>query len=202
MMSSQEQSQSGLRERKKAKTRALIQQSALRLFREQGYHATTVEQIANAAEISPSTFFRYFPTKESVVLDDDYDPLIIDAFRKQPHHLHPIQAFRLALKEVFNSLSEAERSAIRERIELALTVRELRAAAFHQVTATAEMISRLLAERMSRKHDDIFVLTLTGALMGTVLSMLFYCVQHHETDYMKVIDEALGYLEKGFALPT
>ena len=43
----------GLRERKKAKTRATIQENALRLFREQGYDATTVEQIAEAAEVPP-----------------------------------------------------------------------------------------------------------------------------------------------------
>src|SRR5580704_2257713 len=61
----------GLRERKKARTRASIREHALRLFREQGYHATTVEKIAEAAEISPSTFFRYFPTKEDLVLQDE-----------------------------------------------------------------------------------------------------------------------------------
>jgi hypothetical protein len=48
----------GLRERKKAKTRAAIQEHALRLFRIQGYEATTIEQIADAAEVSPSTVFR------------------------------------------------------------------------------------------------------------------------------------------------
>ena len=48
----------GLRERKKAKTRALIQEHALRLFQQQGYDETSIEQIAEAAEVSPSTVFR------------------------------------------------------------------------------------------------------------------------------------------------
>ena len=67
----------GLRERKRARTFAAVQTQALRLFREQGYDATTVEQIAEAAEVSPSTFFRYFPTKESVVLLDLYDEMFV-----------------------------------------------------------------------------------------------------------------------------
>src|SRR6476620_1763051 len=88
----------GLRERKKAKTRAAIQEHALRLFQEQGYDATTVEQIAEAAEVSPSTFFRYFPTKEDVVLYDDLDPVFIAVFEAQPPELTPIQAMRKALR--------------------------------------------------------------------------------------------------------
>src|SRR6201996_4317615 len=64
------------RQRKKNATRDRIRASALRLFREQGYDATTVEQIAAAAGVSHMTFFRYFPTKEDVALADGYDPLI------------------------------------------------------------------------------------------------------------------------------
>src|ERR1700691_5606418 len=88
---------SGLRERKKARTRASIRSEALRLFREQGYHATTVEQIAAAAEVSPSTFFRYFPTKEDVVLQDDMDTRMLQAFIRQPPELAPIAAVRAAM---------------------------------------------------------------------------------------------------------
>src|SRR5579872_4285563 len=74
----------GLRERKKARTRASLREHALRLFRERGYQATTVEEIAAAAEVSPSTFFRYFPTKEDVVLRDDLDTRMLEAFSRQP----------------------------------------------------------------------------------------------------------------------
>jgi AcrR family transcriptional regulator len=57
----------GLRERKKQRTRETIVSVATKLFVEQGYEATTTAQIADAAEVSPSTFFTYFPTKADVV---------------------------------------------------------------------------------------------------------------------------------------
>jgi AcrR family transcriptional regulator len=74
----------GLRERKKARTRAAIQEQALHLFAAQGYAATTVRQIADAAEVSESTFFRYFPTKEDVVMHDRFDRSRPFAVRSPP----------------------------------------------------------------------------------------------------------------------
>src|ERR1700749_964198 len=108
----------GLRERKKARTRAAIRQEALRLFREQGYQATTVEQIAAAAEVSPSTFFRYFPTKEDVVLQDDMDVRLLEALEQQPPGLAPIAAMRAAIRQVSASYSADDIKRLTETTKL------------------------------------------------------------------------------------
>ncbi|GAA2145582.1 TetR/AcrR family transcriptional regulator [Actinomadura napierensis] len=91
----------GLRERKKARTRAAIQTCAMRLFREQGYDATTIAQIIEAADVSETTFFRYFPTKEDLVLHDDYDPMLIEAFQEQP----PVPALRASFAAAFTGIT-------------------------------------------------------------------------------------------------
>src|SRR5919107_2998619 len=120
-------SRAGLRERKKARTRAEIQRQALRLFRERGYEATTVSRIAEAAEVSESTFFRYFPTKEDVVFWDELDPHILEAFRGQPRELGPVRALRESIRGVLDLASAAEKADLRERLELLLSVPPLRA---------------------------------------------------------------------------
>ncbi len=74
----------GLRERKKAQTRQRIQEQALRLFLDKGYDATTVQEVAAAAEVSHMTLFRHFRSKEALVESDDYDPMIAKLIRARP----------------------------------------------------------------------------------------------------------------------
>jgi AcrR family transcriptional regulator len=190
----------GLRERKKAKTRAAIQQHALRLFRDQGYSATTVTQIAEAAEISESTFFRYFPTKEHVILEDEFDDPLMAAFGEQPPEVTPIQAMRGALHAVLGALPAEDRAEIRERADLIFSVPELRAAMAGRIVETLQRTSEQLAVRMGRPADDIGVRTLAGALIGAMMSVTVGAAGDPTADYVELIDAAMGRLEAGFPL--
>lgn len=161
----------GLRERKKARTRAAIRSEAIRLFVENGYAATTVEQIAEAAEVSPSTFFRYFPTKEAVVITDEFDARLATAFRGQPAGMNSLRAFRTAIAEVFAQIVPDELEQERLRAGLMRTVPELRSAMIGQYSAGLNDLALLFAERMGRPADDVRVRTLAGAVMGVTMSV-------------------------------
>jgi AcrR family transcriptional regulator len=163
----------GLRERKKAKTKATIREQAMRLFREQGYDATTVEQIADAAEVSPSTFFRYFPTKEDVVLQDDMELLWAEALRAQPPDLSPVAALRAAVRDAFSGLSPDDLARLRESADLTLNVPAIRARSLDEFSSTIETISVMVGERAGRAPDDPAVRTLAGAVLGIAMSSWF-----------------------------
>src|ERR1700754_734621 len=120
----------GLRDRKKIRTRGTIRREAMRLIDENGYANTTVEQIADAAEVSPSTFFRYFPSKELVLMADDLDRVTIDALARQSADLTPLQAFRRAFDITMVTVSEVGWELERVRQRLVFSIPELKAAQF------------------------------------------------------------------------
>jgi AcrR family transcriptional regulator len=190
----------GLRERKKARTRAEIQTHAFRLFQEQGYDATTVQQIIEEAEVSESTFFRYFPTKADVVLLDDFDPLITEAFRRQPPELSPVQALRGAFKSAFDELSAQEESEQQERMRIILSVPELRAGMLDQFASAMGLLAEELAERAGRDRDDIAVRALAGAVVGVAVAVMFVMVDDPTANLAALLDEAMAHLEAGLGL--
>jgi len=190
----------GLRERKKARTRAAIQRHALRLFREQGYDATTVNQIAEAAEVSESTFFRYFPSKEDVVLWDEFDPRVADVFRAQPPGASPMQAVRTAVREVLGQLGPEQQADLRERMDLMLAVPELRTNLLDQIASPMLLFSQMLAERTGRRPDDPAIRAFVGAVMGISIATMFTFAENRNADMATLLDEALGYLEAGLPL--
>ncbi|HEY2506040.1 MAG TPA: TetR family transcriptional regulator [Streptosporangiaceae bacterium] len=201
--------QLSLRERKKARTRAAIRQHALRLFREQGYYATTVEQIADAAEVSPATFFRYFPTKEDVVLQDDMDLISMALLAEQPPELSPIAAFRAASGATLAEMTPEDLARFQETTALTASIPEIRARAIDEFVRTINQIAEGVAQRSGRSAEDFEVRTVAGAIIGVIMSVTvpdatsttWAPVQMADIKLLfEQIDKALAYLERGLPL--
>ncbi|MFJ4655906.1 TetR family transcriptional regulator [Nocardia sp. NPDC088792] len=190
----------GLRERKKAQTRAAIQTHALELFRKQGYEATRIEQIIAAADISESTFFRYFPTKEDLILQDEYDPQLVAALRAQPADIPPITAMRRVLAEVFGGMSARERAEQRDRVDLILSVPALRATMLDGLIQGTRILAVPLAERMGRNPEDFAVRVIAGAIIGALTTVLIELADNPGADFVDLMDQAMAHLESSVEL--
>jgi len=193
----------GLRERKKARTRASLREHALRLFSEQGYQATTIEQIAAAAEVSPSTFFRYYPTKEDVILQDDFDARVFEALERQPPELPPLAAIRAAFREGAGTLTPQEWEELTFASTLTMTVPEIRARSLDEFNRTISKMCEALAKRTGRAPDDIAVRAFTGAVFGVIITVTMYGQPGDlviGADMFQRIDEGLALLADGLPL--
>lgn len=190
----------GLRERKKAQTRDAIQTHALTLFSEQGYAATTVDQIIRGVDVSESTFFRYFPTKESLVLTDDFDPIILTAFTAQPPELGVLDALRNSFRALFENLSAQQSAEQYERLALVQGVPALRAAVFEQFSTTMDLLSDAIARRLGCESTDFTVRTVAGAVVGASMSVLAALADDPHADYAALMDDAMSQLQNGLTL--
>ena len=134
------------RQRKKTATRDRIRASALRLFREQGYDATTVEQIAAAAGVSHVTFFRYFPTKEDVALSDSYDPLIASFIAQTPAAWPLTQRIRAVLVQGLRQVYDTDRDTLLAQNKLIVSTPALRERMWAGQLATQQAILQALGQ--------------------------------------------------------
>ncbi|MET9736426.1 TetR family transcriptional regulator [Streptomyces sp. NPDC006458] len=183
----------GLRERKKLRTRQAIREAARRLIDERGYDNTTIEQIAAAAEVSPSTVFRYFPSKEHIVLTDDYANFGMAFLRERPADEPPLAALRAVVTEMVRRLSEDFSEEYRWRRELVRQVPAIRALVGESQDRWVEIVSEVLAERAGLPADDLEIRFLVGAMTGAFHQVLWG--NHSEdTDLVEMIERALAVL--------
>jgi AcrR family transcriptional regulator len=183
----------GLRERQKERTREAIQREALRLIASRGYDATTCEQIAAAAEVSPATFFRYYATKEDVVLQDSYDPLIAEAVRARPGHESSLTAVRRGLADAFAHVYHGDVAQIRQRTALILSVPALKARSHEQLDSLVTHLGGVLAERSGRSHED-FDVEVAASAYAAVLEVAVGRWARDGGDLPSYVDEAFAAL--------
>ena len=191
----------GLRARKMSRTREEIQRRAVELFTSQGYTATTIEQIAAAADVSPRTVYRYFPTKDALVVTDSDDDRMVEAFVRQPSGLTALDAFRAAYAETFGgAMPDDDLQVALYRRDLISAEPELQGALLRQLLALAQRFLDAEARRTGRvdgRHE-------LGAVIGAVIGIALVGTVVSDpplldiADNLAWVDEALAALERAF----
>lgn len=146
---------------KKAATRARIRSAALELIARDGYEAATVERIADAAGVTHTTFFRYFPTKEDVALSDDYDPLIAELIRARPAGETDAQKIRSAFVSGLETIEAEFRAELLAQMRLVTATPALRARLWEEQAQTQELVLAALG------HDSFETRAVASALIAT-----------------------------------
>ncbi|MFG2137557.1 TetR/AcrR family transcriptional regulator [Streptomyces sp. NPDC048650] len=150
----------GLRERKKQRTRDALIRAALELFTEQGYEATTIDEIAEAVDVSQRTYFRYFANKEEVVfaVQEMVEARFLEELRGRPATEAPLTALRRAVMTAWDEIG----SAIESVVPVELHMRSYRmiestpaliAAHLRRSSDLEEQIARLIAGREGLDAD-------------------------------------------------
>jgi AcrR family transcriptional regulator len=187
----------GLRERKKEQTRRKIEDAALRLFEERGYTATTVAEIAEAADIAPRTFFAYFPSKEAVLFgdfDESFDGLRAHMDQRGPDET-TFDAVRAWIGTLLDDEAhDHEREACRRRL---IAANEPLVAHERHLMGRFE---RLLAENVARDlgddPDDLQPRLVAAAAIAALMAM---SQKGDEDEHHGIDEEGLAQLDDAFA---
>jgi AcrR family transcriptional regulator len=179
---------------KAERTRASLLRAALELFDERGYDGTTAAAIAERAGVTEMTFFRYFPSKDSVLLADPYDPLIAEAIVHQPAHLSPIAAAIGAIAEGWQAVPPPASSDVRDRLRIVSRTPSLRGAIAKNNAATEAAISGALVARGASPADARIA---AAATMAALTAALLDWADGADPDLGTAIHAALRVLSGG-----
>lgn len=190
--------QLSLRERKKLKAMRHIQEVALDLFDQHGYGHVTIERIAAEAEVSPSSIYRYFGTKERIILHDEYDPVAMRALDDELAAQDPVSALRNVIGQMVDSMVAGDEELVRRQMRYAMTEPAVRAGMNRQADEMATFIQQTLAKHSSRAPDSLEIRVTTATIVAGIMAAIAYW---HDTDYRgslrDVMDGALDVLSRG-----
>jgi len=206
----------GLREMKKAKVKQAIQRETLRLFTERGYRETTVEQIAAAAEISTTTFYRYYPSNEEVILSGIHErgqgegrgeergeglggglgggrERSLHFVSELPAGVSVVEGLRAVLRGIQRSGAlEGDRGALLARLRMINDTPELRALNAQRTQEGLRELAGLLAGPSGADPEGYEMRVLAAAVGGAVTETLRYWVERDgEPDIVELLDRTL-----------
>lgn len=190
-----------LRERKKLRTRQALVDAAMGLISERGFQSTTIEDIAEAADVSPRTFFRYFPSKEDAVLADHDARLrtLRAALAASPPDEPPHVTLREAVMAMAGGVASGPTGVARARIilsEPSLLARSLELQAEYE-----DVVARELGKRMGVDPEhDARPRVMAGAAFGALrAAMRAWVASDGANDPRTIIAGAFKLLDAGLA---
>jgi mycofactocin system transcriptional regulator len=185
--------------RRRATSRAELEQTAFTLFTARGFDATTVDEIAAAAGIGRRTFFRYFPSKNDIpwgAFEDELERMRV-RLKACPPEVPLMDAIRVALID-FNRVAPAQVPLHRRRMELILRVPTLLAHSTLRFTAWREVVAEFVAERTGRRPDDLAPQAIAHAVLGVAIAAYEHWLDDPDTDLGALLDDAMRQLAGAF----
>jgi AcrR family transcriptional regulator len=192
----------GLRERKKAQVRAAIEREGMRLFRANGFEATTVEAIAAACDISPATVYRYFPTKEDIVFADpeQQGERLAELIGEQPAELAPNQALYRALHALADEYSRSRRSmrTTSRMVDEASSLRARKAESQQRWERSVVTALRARSSTAAQNVDDTLLRFVTATALSAFRIATELWLADESEDLHALVELAAELLTDGF----
>ena len=178
-----------------------IQEVALDLFDERGYTSVSIEEIADAADVSPSSVYRYFGTKEQLVLYDEYDLDFMNVIETELASHPPVEAVRRALARVMSDYFERDDDLARRKTTYAYQEPALRAATLELTDDFVAVVAAALARATSRPDNDLEIRVAASALIGALTTAArHWAAQGYDADLRAEMDAALSVIQRGLRL--
>jgi TetR/AcrR family transcriptional regulator, regulator of mycofactocin system len=185
--------------RRRATSRAELEQAAFTLFATRGFDATTVDEIAAAAGIGRRTFFRYFPSKNDIpwgAFEQELDRMRV-RLKACPPEVPLMDAIRVALID-FNRVAPAQVPLHRRRMELILRVPTLLAHSTLRFSAWREVVAEFAAERTGMRKDDLAPQAIAHAVLGVAIAAYEHWLDDPGSDLGALLDDAMRQLGAAF----
>ena len=193
----------GLRERKKLKARRELERVALELFQGKGFDRTTIREIADGADMSPRTFFRYFSSKEEVIFarsSDDIEALKA-SLRSRPASESPYESVRHAFIDWADRLQESKED-IAARVRVTASARALRRRAAQLREDVARVIAGELAERAPRSNRARYALVASVCVETVTVAMVQWSGAEPDIPLRSLVRDCFDRLEQEIRAAT
>jgi AcrR family transcriptional regulator len=191
----------GLRERKRVAAMRRIQEVALDLFDERGFANVTIEEIADAAEVSPSSVYRYFGTKEQVALHDEVDVQFFDAVSAELASRPPLEAVRSAISSAMGQFFGRDEELARRKMRYWMEEPALQATATQQTDQFAAAVAAGMAQASGRDPEELELQVAAAVLVWSLVAAVRHwyrggCAGPLEDELQRALDVVAGGLRE------